>query len=713
MSTARLLVPALLVLLVPSCTTIQRLTGAGAPAPVEQYSLERDEWGVPLVSGETDAAVAFGLGHAQAEDAFRQIEEDVIRAIGRAANLYGDAALANDLVVAAFEIPRLARAEYAQEPESRRRVWDAFVAGINHYLATHPEVRPRLLARLEPWHLFALARHVPPGTAIDGVILGVTDGAALPLPAGATAAARYDTTFTAAEAVPSSFALAIAGTRTASGHPMLLHSLDRPYHGAGQPYEAHLRSAEGWQVSGQAALGTPVIRSGHGAHHAWAHTDAGGDTRDAWLLRFDHPTDSLAYRWNGEWRAAEVFTDTIAVNTTTGVVRRAYRFLRTAYGPVVARVDDTGLVAVQIARMREGGALQQWYAMNRATSLDAFRAALAHTALVGLGTVYADTVGNIYYVHGGAVPRRGTQPPAAALLDGSNALSAWDGYHRLEELPELLNPASGWIQSASGTPFLATASGFNLERGRFPRYMAPEGDTPRALRARQLMAGDDAWTLAALEAAAFDVRLPLADAAIRRLIDEYEQRGAVDPRGVLPLDDAIHALREWDRNGAADSQEMTLFVTWQERSRGPGAAQQGEWPLTDALAWALERIERSHERPDVAWGIVNRLGRAGTPPAADSTGVALPGGPAWTGTLFGASPALPGQGGARALVSGIAWSSVVELAPRVHSRSVVVFGQSGDPASPHFFDQALLMAAGRMKAGADSAGWGPAGPRTP
>lgn len=685
-----------LLALLPGCGVLPTL-GGGGPQLSGRMRIERDEWGVPHITGRTDAAVAFGLGYAQAEDDLRGIEDNVLRAIGRAANLYGDAELPNDLLKAAFEVPRHARAEYAREPEERRRVWDAFVAGMNHYLAEHPSARLRVLARFEPWHLFALARDLPPGMQVDGVRLGDAAAMAATLPGGAVAVASYDTA-APGEARPdtarASIAWAIAPARADSGHALLLHSLDRPFGGAGQPYEAHLQSDEGWRMSGYADLGTPVLRTGHTGHHAWAHTESASDTRDAWLLRFDHPSDPLAYRWDGGWRTAEPFTDTISVNTTQGVVRRPYTFLRTPLGPVVARHGDNAAVAVRIARMEEGGALQQWHAMARARSLDEFRAALALTALVGVNTMYADTAGNILYAHGSAVPRRAAGIDPARVLDGSDTTTVWGGYHALSELPEVLNPGSGWLESAGGTP-LHTDAG-SIDAARYPAYITGGADNARARRARELLRVEQGWTREELETVAFDVRATAAAPLLRRLVDEYEQRGALDPVGVLPLDEAVQRLRAWDSRASVESTEMTLFVTWYERLQSPFASIGAGWPLTRALGWALERLEQEWGTTEVPWGTLNRHVRPGAA-AADSAGVALPGGAAWTGSLFGAAPVTGASGSARRLATGIAWSSVVELAPQPVGHTVVAYGQSGDPASRHFFDQARLMAQGRMK----------------
>src|SRR5690606_32102681 len=99
----------------------------------------------------------FALGYAQAEDDFAQLEEGYLDAFGRASHWYGDAALASDLVMRAFEVERLGREEYEREPPVRRVLWDAFAAGINYYVRT-AGTRPRLITTVEPWMPFALAR---------------------------------------------------------------------------------------------------------------------------------------------------------------------------------------------------------------------------------------------------------------------------------------------------------------------------------------------------------------------------------------------------------------------------------------------------------------------------------------------------------------------------------------------------------------------------
>jgi acyl-homoserine lactone acylase PvdQ len=124
----------------------------------QQVTIHRDTFGVPHIFGKTDAAVVFGLAYAQCEDNFWQLETDYINALGRAAELEGERALARDLTYRLFETERLSKAEYDRLPANLRALCDAFAAGVNYFIAQHSETKPRLLSGLEGWQVLAFAR---------------------------------------------------------------------------------------------------------------------------------------------------------------------------------------------------------------------------------------------------------------------------------------------------------------------------------------------------------------------------------------------------------------------------------------------------------------------------------------------------------------------------------------------------------------------------
>ncbi len=683
---------------------VERVLPGGAAAIARTVSIHRDEWGVPHVYGPTDASVVFGMAYAQAEDNFWQVEEGVIQSLGRAAEVYGEAALPSDLVRAALEVERLAREEYAREPRQRRRIWDAFSQGLNYYLARHPEVRPRLIRQFEPWHAFARVRSAGPGTVVDGVRLGVTaadrvheDGAGDWQAVGTW---DHDTAsaLVADQRSELSSMWAVAPTRTTRGHALLFQNPHVRFLASDQGYEVHLQSGEGWHISGFVVLGTPVPIAGHNEELGWSHTNGGADISDAFELRFDHPNDPLAYRHGGAWRRATEWEQTLRVRTASRVETRRFRFRRTHHGPVVARREGRS-VAIRMVRFEEGGSLQQWYAMGKARSLDEFRRALGQRALP-FSTMYADRRGNMLYVDGSAVPRRSPAFEWTRPLDGNDPRAEWQGYHALEELPQMLNPASGWIQSTSSTAFGATAAGHNLRREDYPTYMAPAADHDRAAMARRILGARDDWTLDEWSRAAFNTFVLEADEYIPDLIDEWERLGARDPTRAARLDSTVDALREWDRVSTTGSVPMTLFVLWLEHMRRTAKEHTGLARVT-ALEEVVRRLERGWGTWQVSWGEVNRLQRiqpnGEEPFDDDKPSIPVAGAPDWTATMFRFTAHVGPDGKRRYGTGGQTWASVVEFGPRVHARSVVTFGQSGNPASAHYFDQAPLYAEGRFK----------------
>ncbi|HYJ80641.1 MAG TPA: penicillin acylase family protein, partial [Longimicrobiaceae bacterium] len=369
--------------------------GRASAQPVDPGSVTivRDRFGVPHVYGPTDASVVFGLAYAQAEDNLELLEYSALLALGRATELEGEGereqAFWSALLVRAFELPRLSREEYQRAAPAMRALYDAYAAGLNHYLARHPGARLRVLERFEPWHTLAMLREKyylqefiwytglrPQELRVSGLRWREDDSSgaawrrsAFPPPAAFAAAERA----AGREPAQGSNMWAVAPSRSASGNALLFMNPHIGFFGPYQYYESHLASGEGLHFSGTGRYGFPLPYIGHNERLGWSHTDNDPDHGDLYLERFEHPSDPLAYRYGDGWRQAVQWTDTIRVRTAAGVEARPVTLLRTHHGPVVAERNGRR-VAVRLAKLEEGGWYDQWYAMARAQSLEEFRA---------------------------------------------------------------------------------------------------------------------------------------------------------------------------------------------------------------------------------------------------------------------------------------------------------------------------------------------------
>ncbi|MGH9936950.1 MAG: penicillin acylase family protein, partial [Blastocatellia bacterium] len=470
------------------------------------------------------------------------------------------------------------------------------------------------------------------------------------------------------------------------------------FFGSGQRYEAHLRSDEGMNVYGFAILGTPYIRSGFTPDLGWSHTNNYADTADAYLETFDDPKNPLAYRYGDAYRTAVEWTEEVKVKTASGVETRRYRFRKTHHGPIIGSRDGKQ-VAARAAKLEEGGELQQRFAMNRARNFAEFKAALSQLALTGSNTIYSDRAGNIFYVHGNAVPRRDPRFDWAKPVDGDKAETEWQDYHALDQLPHLFNPKSGFLQNCNSTPFLTTSEG-NPRKEDFPAYLAPEEDTPRAKSSRRILSEKEKFTFDEWTSAATDTAVNEAAPVITRMIAAWFELQEEDKALFDKLRPAIRELANWDRVARTDSAAATLFLLTSERaSRDAKSLDYGV--RLRALETVMNDLEKTFGTWGVAWGELNRLQRVHTggdePFSDERQSWPVAGGPGAAGLIFTYNARAERGQKRRYGTSGNTFVSMVEFGKQPRARSVLVFGQSADPKSPHYTDQAELYARGKFK----------------
>lgn len=689
---------------------------AAARAMAARVTIRRDGHGIAHIHGKSDADAVFGMSYAQAEDDFARIERNYLVALGRLAEAEGETALRQDLRQRLYVDEADLRRDYARAPGWLRALMDAWAAGLNHYLATHPAVKPRVLTRFEPWMTLAFSEGSIGGDIERGIELAPL-GALYGLDAGGQVAMRAAAPGVAGmpgvAVMPEpqgSNGIAVAPGRTRDGHALLLINPHTSFYFRS---EAQVTSDAGLDVYGASTWGQFFVYQGFNRHVAWMHTSSGVDNIDAFAETVAERDGKRVYRYGDAWRPVRERAIVLRYRTATGAMaERRVTALFTHHGPIVRREGDRMIAAAMM--WRPLAALEQSYLRTRARSIAAFVRVSERRANSSNNTILAAADGSIAYLHPQFVPVRDDRFDYRRPVDGSDPATDWKGLHRLDTLPMLVSPKSGWIANTNNAPW--SAAGASSPRAAdFPRYMDQFGENPRGIHATRLLAAADALTPDTLRALAFDPALPLFEAQLPRLRRAFDALPPDDPRRAT-LAEPVAALDRWDRKWGLESTAMTLAAAWAEAlwRRELPKANAATMPIfayldtrtadadrVAALDEAVARLTRDWGSWRVAWGRVNRFQRIDNriPPHFDDAAPSIP--VAFASGNFGSLASFatvrPAGGKCQYGVSGNSFVAIVEMGPRVRAWGVSVGGESGDPQSPHFDDQARLYAEGRFR----------------
>ncbi|GGD16270.1 hypothetical protein GTQ45_06555 [Pyruvatibacter mobilis] len=655
------------------------LAALKAPAADHDVEIIRDAWGVPHVYGARDRDVAFGLAYAQSEDDWATLQEVVVATRGDLARHKGMDAAVTDYLVHLFRIWPTLDTEYDALPAYIREIAESYAAGVNLWAAENPgQVWDGVLPMTGRDVIAGFMFKTPFFYGLDKTFKELfAETRAKEISLGPDNAFMW----TDKPTYPiGSNGFAVAPSRSTDGHTRLLVNSHQPYTGPVAWYEARLKSEEGLDITGGVFPGAPVILHGHNQHLGWANTVNKPDLADVYVLEVS-PDNANQYRLDGAWRDMDVSTATIRVKLFGPFEWHAEREVKFSdHGPVLE--TEHGTYAVRYAGMGETRQLVQYHALNRATSLEEWLEAMRLLALPSINYIYADKAGNIAYVYNGQMPVRPEGWDWHQYLPGDRSDLIWQEYHDFEDIPKLINPASGFVINANNTPFEATAEADDLRPEDFPPHMGIETQmTNRGLRALELMRADDAISDEEFLAYKFD-KTYSQDSELAALIRLWlEQDFSGDER----MEAAQAHLAAFDMSADKDDTHAALAllagepVVW--------ARMQGE-PEPDpvqSLREAVAHLTTHWGRLDVPWGEVNRLRRG-------DVDLALGGGPDLLRAVYARDPKPDGRLVAQ---GGDTMIYVADWAPdgTLRTRSIHQFGSATlDEDSPHYADQALLYA---------------------
>ena len=676
----------------------------------KQVTIVRDQWGIPHIYGKTDADAVFGLLYAQCEDDFKRVEMNYIEKLGRMAEVQGVSELYEDLLIRMIIDADEAKADYKKAPLWLKKLMNAHADGINYYLYKHPETKPALLRRFEPWYSLLWtdgsigAINTADLTAKDLANFYGGDGSI-----GAHPRHRDE------EIPTGSNGFAFAPTITASGNAILYINPHVTFYF--RP-EVHIVSEEGLNAYGAVTWGQFFVYQGFNEHCGWMHTSSYTDISDTYYEKLSLRNKKWHYEYKGRQKPVTQKKMALRYLQNGKMVSKTITALYTHHGPLMAKRNGQWL-SMKANNRSMNGLIQSWQRTKTKSFAD-YKKTMDLLANTSNNTVYADGEGNIAYWHGNFLPIRDTAFHWGKPVDGSIAATEWKGLHPVSQSVHCYNPPNGWLQNCNSTPF--TVAGDNSpKKEQYPAYMAPDGENFRGINAVRVLKEQKNYTLDKVIAAGYDTRMAAFEVLVPALLRAYTQYPTQGDSLHTFLMAPIEPLRQWDYRCGEASVATTLAIEWGQRLLP--AIQQTALPDDEEadqvaktkrfvatatakdLLLPLEAVVRELQlkfgRWQIPWGDINRFQRVSgdlDQPYNDAMG-SLPVGfasstwgtlPSYTGRYFPGTKKRYG-------VNGNSFVCAVEFGPKVKAKSLLAGGESGHPDSKHFFDQALMYTKGQFK----------------
>ncbi|MFP4171661.1 MAG: penicillin acylase family protein [Candidatus Hydrogenedentota bacterium] len=695
-------------------TTLTSWDAGAAAQPNDlwaQATLYRDEWGTPHVYGDTPRAMAFAFGYAQAEDHLEEMLMAYRIANGGAAEVMGESYAESDAFSLKMGHAALARRAYQEADPITRQLCEGFALGVNSWLSEHHEEAPTWAEGVRPQDILALLH----------AFLMTTAPFDLP------------DVYHRSPAMPSANAWAVSGAHSVTGEALLAINPHGDYGGPFQWYEAHLVTQD-MNVAGATVFGLPILLQGHNEVLGWGLAPNEPDIGDMYIERPPQVAHNPAQvnQPQIDFELLQELQDLahtvpFTVRTPTGFAERHVQQVHTPRGPVVGTFRGRQ-VSYKVGGYTDLGGLRQLMEMGRARNLREFQEALAMRQLPSFHVVYADRAGNIFYLYNATVGTKymgslsegetriiegsdpgGEEDEDPHFVDWQSPVPSGDTRYRwgplvpLSALPSLTNPGAGFVQ-ASGTPPWGATNNADIAPSDYPYWFVRDADTARARRVRSLL-GRSPRNFHDIQSMLYDVAAPFAMEAVPHLLQAGEAHQNALTRIHPDVPAALNILRDWNYMAEPSSVGMTCFDAWwralkaiappvlHNEKRLRAAVREDSEAMRElslrAVGEAAKHLRNQHQSLSVPWEYVHRAQRG-------DKNAPLPGGASGESIFFSDRPTASNSS-PRPVQKGYGYAMAVRFGETPEAVSILPFGTSQDPRSPHYDDQFELFTDRRFK----------------
>jgi len=633
-----------------------------------------DNYGVPHIYGKNSREMYYAFGWAQMTNHANLMLKLYGQARGRAAEYWGDKYFDSDKQILLFKLPELAKSGYLKQNDELKSYIDAFVKGINDYAAAHPEMIGEELKQVLPVTVYDIISHTIRITCLE---------------------------FLAAEDIgrvkqmtsSGSNAIAIAPSKSASKNSLLITNPHLPWTDYFMWFEAHLNSP-GFNAYGIALVGMPSISMAFNNDLGWALTVNPIDASDRYELYLKED----GYLLDKKTVPFERKQVLIKVRQDDGTLKeQSVEFKYSLQGPVVGEKGNKAY-AVRIAGLNNYRIFEQYHKMAESKNLADFESAVKMLQNPMFNIIYADKAGNILYVFNGNVPIRKVGDVAfwKGTIDGTDSKYIWQETHPYEDLPKLLNPASGFLQNCNDPPWTCTDPPV-LNPQNYPAYMAPVGTFMRPQRAVNMIKNNPSVSFDQLVACKLNTGMEAADRFLDDLlkaVEKYPDTAAVRAAGVLRL---------WDKKTEKDSKGAVLFAAWWDllnsnmfdtpwNPKEPNTTPYGikdQKLAVDLLVNAAAAVQKKYGSLTIAWGDVYRFRMYGKDYPAN-------GGPGEYG-IFRTIYFADDNDNKKRAIAGETYVAVIEFGTKVKAQVLLSYGNATQPGSKHLGDQLIMLSEKKLR----------------